>query len=200
MQANFNLWWTNDLADVPLDPLPPCTALETRPEKTTGTVTQYKKENVSIKDKYNDQSSHLGSWGLPYLRHWCMLRDLLWWHRRQLWSNQRGCNAAGVIWGQHACNWEPNPKWCGWLEHYSESQVTKYKQQVLSWKQCVSRLFICSSMVFSWSCGSQNKAALWSMKHLSIYLMIENEWIDGWINIYLHLVGQVCFQLLFSTL
>jgi len=62
MQANFNLWWTNDLADVPLDPIPPCTALETRPEKTTGTVTQYKKENVSIKDKYNDQSSHLGSW------------------------------------------------------------------------------------------------------------------------------------------
>ena len=42
----------------------------------------------------------------------------------------------------------------------TDSQVTNYKQQVLSWKQCVSRLFICSSMVFSWSCGSQNKAAL----------------------------------------
>ena len=42
----------------------------------------------------------------------------------------------------------------------TDSQVTNYKQQVLSWKQCGSRLFICSSMVFSWSCGSQNKAAL----------------------------------------
>jgi hypothetical protein len=108
---------TNDrdvVAGVPLDPLPLLGQFLLGPQKVTGSTAKLTVIWVYIWDY------------------------LLEWHSRQqlgLGAIQHACSATLLVSLEVSmpCSWEPNPKnsmlWLcsGWLEHHSESQVTKFR-------------------------------------------------------------------------